>query len=564
MSTERFYIYIKKNSINNPAYKYCKFLVKNLINDNINYAYSMHIGQDSIIFGSSMSHPNKIKDYCLVRGKCTLDKIKKAVPLYDTDSIKLGDPGLLLSYFLDTKEKKSHEYGLIPHYTDKAKIAKYFTMNTLSKMKIIDICSDDIKKIAKHMLCCKKIISSSLYGIIFAHSLGIPAYWIRFPDSDINNNIFYDYLSIFGSYSDTCNVLNKKYSYGDILTFKPININMSLIRKKKEILMDNIIVILKKYGHSIKSKYDGITFSRITGIHLLSNVISNKTNKFLINRIGGVEFKCYCDYINNGYNKNSLYFKNMFKYCGYYDLDIQQHIFEDYIKEYEKSLLSSSLTMYANLILISHLKGITISHPKYICTIHHSGIYDKVLNKIQHIMKIPYSVLEDTSFLHIYLSLLNDKKILIISPFENEIRNQLKRKNMLFNIPNFTYPNFKKVEYVNTYLTTNNYQTPHRNWLETFNYYKELIKEKDFDIALLICGCYAYPIANYIYNTLHKSTIHVGGIGQLWFGIKGGRFLCPCYMQLMNKHWIFPYTIIKKNAIGVPAYDGLLGYFKRL
>lgn len=293
----------------------------------------------------------------------------------------------------------------------------------------------------------------------------------------------------------------------------------------------------------------------------------DKSN-ILIGRIGGVEFDAYVDYKNNGFNKDSIYIKNLLTYCGYYDKNVTREIFEKYMTEFEKYYKNCDLLTIANAALVSYCELIPKNDIYYSNQYSKDKNYINVLeNDILYLKKIPkfsYYVIESMCYFQSFFSKLNNKKILIISPFENEIKQQLKVKDELFTmINNFKYPTFTKVEYINTFLTTNSYDMPHNNIMETFEYYTKQLNDKDFDIALLICGAYAYPFANYIKNVLQKSCIHIGGIGQLFFGIKGGRYLTPYFKQFMNDKWIYPFREINKNAPNVPKEDGLLGYFRR-
>jgi hypothetical protein len=64
-----------------------------------------------------------------------------------------------------------------------------------------------------------------------------------------------------------------------------------------------------------------------------------------------------------------------------------------------------------------------------------------------------------------------------------------------------------------------------------------------YDIALLSCGGYANPIANYIFENHRKSAIYIGGVLQMYFGIYGGRWLNERKDILnifMNEHWSRP------------------------
>ncbi len=82
----------------------------------------------------------------------------------------LGDPGLLADELVPLTEKE-FDLGIIPHWTDHSLAAdprfiKYHPV-------IIDVRNDPLKVISD-IGKCKKIISSSLHGIILADAFGIP------------------------------------------------------------------------------------------------------------------------------------------------------------------------------------------------------------------------------------------------------------------------------------------------------------------------------------------------------------------------------------------------------
>lgn len=121
----------------------------------------------------------------------------------------LCDPGLMMSrlYSPDKPVKKTHKVGIIPHYVDEARIRRKYG----SKYHIISMCTSDMERLANDILSCEVILSSSLHGIIFAHSYGIPAYHVQFTDFFNNGNFkFADYYSSFGN-----QVKYKKFVYKD-------------------------------------------------------------------------------------------------------------------------------------------------------------------------------------------------------------------------------------------------------------------------------------------------------------------------------------------------------------
>jgi pyruvyltransferase len=73
------------------------------------------------------------------------------------------------------QEKKKNEIGIIPHYLDLA----YFKVNYSKEYKIIDLTTNDVEGIITEICSCKKILSTSLHGIIVAQAYNIPALWIK-------------------------------------------------------------------------------------------------------------------------------------------------------------------------------------------------------------------------------------------------------------------------------------------------------------------------------------------------------------------------------------------------
>lgn len=85
-----------------------------------------------------------------------------------------GDPALLLPLVYPSRPNPEKEFGIVPHYSDQAFFKRH---------EIIDV-SKPWKEVVNEILKCKKIISSSLHGIIVAESYGIPAVWLRISNNE--------------------------------------------------------------------------------------------------------------------------------------------------------------------------------------------------------------------------------------------------------------------------------------------------------------------------------------------------------------------------------------------
>jgi len=104
-----------------------------------------------------------------------------------------GDPALLLPRYYWPEVPKKYEYGIIPHYVDYERVSK--TRDTTPDMCVIDLMTDNLQATTDKILQCKRVISSSLHGVIIAHAYGIPAIWVRFSEGLSGDNVkFEDYF----------------------------------------------------------------------------------------------------------------------------------------------------------------------------------------------------------------------------------------------------------------------------------------------------------------------------------------------------------------------------------
>lgn len=134
---------------------------------------------------------------------------------------------------------------------------------------------------------------------------------------------------------------------------------------------------------------------------------------------------------------------------------------------------------------------------------------------------------------------LEYKKVLVVHPFAETIEMQFQVREKLFEnnlLPDFELTTIKAVQSIA------NEQTQFADWFEALDSMKQQISAKDFDICLLGCGAYGFPLAAFV-KSLGKKAIHLGGVTQLLFGIKGKRwedFVVYPYTNLYNENWVRP------------------------
>jgi len=135
-------------------------------------------------------------------------------------------------------------------------------------------------------------------------------------------------------------------------------------------------------------------------------------------------------------------------------------------------------------------------------------------------------------------SCLENKNILVIHPFVETIKEQYKKRVALFKdtsvLPEFNLRTIKSIQSI----AGNN--TGFEDWFEALNYMKNLIDREKFDIAIIGCGAYGFPLAAHV-KRIGKKSIHLGGATQILFGIKGNRWVNHKFTSnLFNKNWVFP------------------------
>ena len=134
---------------------------------------------------------------------------------------------------------------------------------------------------------------------------------------------------------------------------------------------------------------------------------------------------------------------------------------------------------------------------------------------------------------------LEGKKVLVVHPFDATIREQYARRERLFDDARIL-PKFELVTYrpVQSFLGP---KTPYRDWFEALGKMCADIAKIDFDVALLGCGAYGMSLGAFIKRDMGRKAVHLGGVTQVLFGIKGGRYdPNPYYNRLYNDFWVRP------------------------
>ncbi len=139
---------------------------------------------------------NPNADYRAVRGPLTrqlvLESGGKCEPIY-------GDVACFMPKIYWPEVEKTNDLGLIRHTVH---LDRDIRLEGVREISVVRVGDEEIEAFVRELLSCRKIISSSLHGIILAHAYGIPAEWATFNDGlqglKGDETKFWDYFDSVG------------------------------------------------------------------------------------------------------------------------------------------------------------------------------------------------------------------------------------------------------------------------------------------------------------------------------------------------------------------------------
>lgn len=154
-----------------------------------------HSEGNTIVWGTGIMKPTLApratpKHIIGVRGHLTQARLRE-IGLGDVPVT--GDAGLIMADFFRPDVAVKYDFGLIPHYVDEQ---DPFCDLVRDKGGLVISAQQDLEPYLRQLLQCRLIVSSSLHGLIFAHSYGLPAIWVTLSDKVVGEgHKFRDYYS---------------------------------------------------------------------------------------------------------------------------------------------------------------------------------------------------------------------------------------------------------------------------------------------------------------------------------------------------------------------------------
>lgn len=165
----------------------------------------------------------------------------------------------------------------------------------------------------------------------------------------------------------------------------------------------------------------------------------------------------------------------------------------------------------------------------------------------------PWQIYHDASNIIPWTNYLKGKKVLVVHPFVNSIKFQYEnnREKIFSNLgvvegeflPKFELICYKSIQSINCV-----HEDRFPTWVDALKHMIKECSQLDFDIALVGCGAYGFPLSAEL-KKIGKCVIHMGGSLQLLFGIKGVRWDShPVISKMYNEYWIRPDEIEKAQG----------------
>lgn len=171
--------------------------------------------------------------------------------------------------------------------------------------------------------------------------------------------------------------------------------------------------------------------------------------------------------------------------------------------------------------------------------------YEKGVPLFKYVYLEPWAMSDFTKGVLPWSHSLKAKKVLVVHPFEDTIKSQYeKNRSRIFEnmsvssdsiLPEFELKTLKAVQTI-----AGNKDERFDSWFEALDWMVEECKKIDFDVAILGCGSYGFPLAAEI-KRMGKGAIQLCGATQLMFGIIGSRWENNQAIQnLVNDAWVRP------------------------
>jgi hypothetical protein len=156
------------------------------------------------------------------------------------------------------------------------------------------------------------------------------------------------------------------------------------------------------------------------------------------------------------------------------------------------------------------------------------------------VTRVPLASLEPYLSTHPWSETLKGRKVLVVHPFSRTIQSQYNNHRHLLFEDARVLPKFGSLTTIRAVQTIAGNQLPYTDWFQALESMKVAMDGVDYDVAIIGCGAYGFPLAAHA-KRRGKLAVHLGGATQILFGIKGKRWDAdPQISRLYNEWWVRP------------------------
>ena len=241
----------------------------------------------------------------------------------------------------------------------------------------------------------------------------------------------------------------------------------------------------------------------------------------MVARLGAVELSCLHFYMENRCTKKTAYSKKI-RFCmsnnaGFFpvddnSLDAFSELYLDNLRQADA--MAVWFNRYEDVICNTYSRDAELVHLDCLAPYHFAN---------------PWSVK------------LEGRKVLVIHPFAESIRRQYaEKRQLLFADPN-VLPEFE-LKTLKAVQSIAGSKVEFANWFDAYHHMCDDMAGIEVDICLIGAGAYGLPLASFA-KRLGKQAVHMGGVTQILFGIRGRRWeelYADTTALLFNEHWVRP------------------------
>ena len=258
---------------------------------------------------------------------------------------------------------------------------------------------------------------------------------------------------------------------------------------------------------------------------------------FMAGRIGFFEQAVMRMYEFKIKKKYARTMKNLYDCAGFFPLDVSLgNPFTELMKE---SVKQTDLYACNNEFLEDYFLDHFLPEDSVIC--HNMELYD--VFKLER----PWT------------GALAGKKVLVVTPFTDSVEHQYSIREKIYPGTDIL-PVFELKTYRSQMTIGDMNENGFKDWFEALDFMNGEIDQIDFDIALIGCGAYGFPLAARIKRS-GKQAVCMGGVLQILFGIMGKRWdgsrfgglehMPQKLKRYYNDSWIYPLEERPAAADGV-------------